>query len=179
MCMNAVGVVHRAGWRAQRFALCLRALVPEDVSIASTVVALSSLIVLECPLRTLWPSFLPRAHASRRQRCLEPWREGLGSGLRVLQILSRIDGKGLGVGNETGSETTGGGRKGSWGDWAWSSLVGTGENASSADWSKASEIEAWAGPLVEGYLTQGHVGNEEKPTGSCVVGQHEPCTDDW
>ena len=46
MCMNAVGVVHRDGLRTQRLALWLRAFVPEDVSIASTVVAFSSLLVL-------------------------------------------------------------------------------------------------------------------------------------
>ena len=56
----------------------------------------------------------------------EPWREGLGGGTRVLQQEIQIDGKSLGVGNETGSETTGRGRKGSLGGWAWSSLVGPG-----------------------------------------------------
>ena len=44
--MNAVGVVHRAGLRTQRLALCLRAVDPKDVSIASTVVAFSFLMVL-------------------------------------------------------------------------------------------------------------------------------------
>ena len=103
-------------------------------------------------------------------------------GTRVLRKKKmKNDGKGFGVGLETGCATTGVGRKGTPPVEAEDVRLGTDNGASSADRSKAScsrvptEKECVGRPMVERHLTPRECRKQRKLAGTCVVASRRTC----